>query len=163
KDLGLFRTRLEHAIQARWALGRASDTSAFRAVHGGGDGLEGIAVDVYGDHLLVHFFSDEAIAYKEVILDEVASLGSRGVYMMSPPNKSNTLVDPRKESLAPTVPVRGEPADKPLIIQESGLLFRVRLGDGLKTGIFLDQRENRCRVRELSAKKRVLNLFAYTC
>jgi 23S rRNA (cytosine1962-C5)-methyltransferase len=39
----------------------------------------------------------------------------------------------------------------------------VRLGDGLSTGIFLDQRENRRRVRELAAGKSVLNLFAYTC
>jgi 23S rRNA (cytosine1962-C5)-methyltransferase len=163
KDLDLFRARLEHAVQARWALGRAPDTSAFRAVHGGGDGLEGIAVDVYGNHLLVHFFTDEAIAYKDSILDEVAALGAQGVYMMSHPKQSNTLVDPRKESLAPSLPVRGEPAEKPLVIRESGLAFRVRLGDGLKTGIFLDQRENRCRVQELSAKKRVLNLFAYTC
>ncbi len=49
------------------------------------------------------------------------------------------------------------------MIWESGLAYRVRLGDGLKTGIFLDQRENRRRVRELAPGKRVLNLFAYTC
>jgi len=155
--------RLNEAIQARWALGRSTDTTAFRVVHGEGDGLEGLAIDAYGDHLLVHFFSDEALAHKEAILDHVASLGARGVYMMSHPKQSNTLVDPRNESLAPSHPVRGEPADTPLIIWESGLSFRVRLGDGLKTGIFLDQRENRRRVRELAPGKRVLNLFAYTC
>jgi 23S rRNA (cytosine1962-C5)-methyltransferase len=163
KDSDLFQERLTQAIQARWALGRSTDTTAFRVVHGGGDGLEGIAIDVYGDHLLVHFFSDEALAYKEVILDHVAALGARGVYTMSHPKQSNTLVDPRAESLAPSAPVRGEPAERPLVVWESGLAFRVRLGDGLKTGIFLDQRENRRRVRELSAGKRVLNLFAYTC
>jgi 23S rRNA (cytosine1962-C5)-methyltransferase len=163
KDAGVFQSRLEQAIQARWSVGRAADTTAFRLVHGGGDGLEGIAIDVYGDHLLVHFFSDEAIAYKDAIVDQVASLGARGVYTMCHPKQSNTLVDPRTESLAPSLPVRGEPADKPFVIWESGLAFRVRLGDGLKTGLFLDQRENRRRVRELSAGKRVLNLFAYTC
>ena len=42
-------------------------------------------------------------------------------------------------------------------------LSRIRLGDGLKTGIFLDQRENRSRVKDLARGKRVLNLFAYTC
>jgi 23S rRNA (cytosine1962-C5)-methyltransferase len=159
----LFQLRLHEAIEARWALGRSSDTTAFRVVHGEGDGLEGIAIDVYGEHLLVHFFSDEAIAHKESILDQVASLGARGVYLMVHPKQSNTLVDPRTESLAPSHPVRGQPVETPLVIWESGLAFRVRLGDGLKTGIFLDQRENRRRVRELSPGKRVLNLFAYTC
>jgi 23S rRNA (cytosine1962-C5)-methyltransferase len=159
----LFEIRLEAAIQARWALGRSPDTTAFRVVHGEGDGLEGVAVDVYGDYFLVHFFSDEALAHKESILDYVASLGGRGVYMMAHPKQSNTLVDPRKEALAPAHPVRGGPAETPLVIWESGLAFRARLGDGLKTGIFLDQRENRRRVRELSPGKRVLNLFAYTC
>ena len=83
--------------------------------------------------------------------------------MMAHPKQSNTLVDPRNESLAPARPVRGEPPPIPLVIREAGLAFRVRLGDGLKTGIFLDQRENRRRVRELARGKRVLNLFAYTC
>jgi len=48
------------------------------------------------------------------------------------------------------------------VIHELGLPYNVRLGDGLSTGIFLDQRENRRRVRELAGGARVLNLFAYT-
>jgi 23S rRNA (cytosine1962-C5)-methyltransferase len=98
-----------------------------------------------------------------MVLDGVFSLGVRGVYLKVHPKQSNTLIDPRSESLAPSGPVRGEPAPDPLVIHESGLAYRVRLGDGLKTGIFLDQRENRRRVRELARGKHVLNLFAYTC
>jgi 23S rRNA (cytosine1962-C5)-methyltransferase len=79
------------------------------------------------------------------------------------PKQSNTLVDPRKESLAPSEPARGERAPDPLVVREWGLSYRVRLGDGLKTGIFLDQRDNRRRIRDLARGKRVLNLFAYTC
>jgi 23S rRNA (cytosine1962-C5)-methyltransferase len=162
-DASLFDARLEEALGARWALGTSADTSAFRLVHGEGDGLAGIAIDVYGEHLLVHFFSEEAIAKKEMILDRAFSLGVRGVYLMVHPKQSNTLVDPRRESLAPTAPVRGEPAPDPLVVHELGLSYRARLGDGLKTGIFLDQRDNRRRVRELARGMRVLNLFAYTC
>ena len=158
-----FERRLGAAVGARWGLGRASDTTAFRLVNGEGDGLEGIAIDAYGEFLLVHFFSDEALAQKEDILDRVFSLGPRGVYSKVHPKQSNTLVDPRTGSLAPALPVRGEPAPDPLVVFEAGLAYRVRLGDGLKTGIFLDQRENRRRVRELAYGKRVLNLFAYTC
>jgi 23S rRNA (cytosine1962-C5)-methyltransferase len=163
EDPALFELRLEEAVGTRWALGTSADTTAFRLVHGEGDGLLGIAVDVYGEHMLVHFFSPEAIANRDMILDRVHSLGPRGVYLMIHPKQSNTLVDPRQESLAPSAPVRGEAAPDPLVVQELGLSYRVRLGDGLKTGIFLDQRDNRRRVRELSRGKSVLNLFAYTC
>ncbi len=162
-DGALFDARLDEAVAARWALGTSADTTAFRLVHGEGDGLAGMAVDAYGEHLLVHFFSEEALARKDRILDRVFSLGVRGVYFMNHPKQSNTLVDPRKESLAPSAPVRGEAAPTPFVIREHGLAYRVRLGDGLKTGIFLDQRDNRRRVRELSRGLRVLNLFAYTC
>jgi 23S rRNA (cytosine1962-C5)-methyltransferase len=48
-------------------------------------------------------------------------------------------------------------------VHEEGIAYAVRLGDGLSTGIFLDQRANRRLVRKLSAGLRVLNLFAYTC
>jgi 23S rRNA (cytosine1962-C5)-methyltransferase len=61
------------------------------------------------------------------------------------------------------LPVRGREAPEPLVVREEGAPFVVRLGDGLSTGIFLDQRANRRRVRELSEGKSVLNLFAYTC
>jgi len=158
-----FEARLATAIEARWALGRSSDTTAFRLVHGEGEGLGGFAVDVYGEHLLVHLYSEEARAQKDAIIEQIDALGCKGVYLKIHPKQSNTLVDPHREELAPALPVRGEPAQDPLIIRESGLAYRVRLGDGLKTGIFLDQRENRRRVRELAAGKRVLNLFAYTC
>jgi 23S rRNA (cytosine1962-C5)-methyltransferase len=57
--------------------------------------------------------------------------------------------------------VRGESAPESFCIYELGLPYEARLGDGLSTGIFLDQRENRRRVRELSKGKRILNLFAF--
>jgi 23S rRNA (cytosine1962-C5)-methyltransferase len=159
----LFESRLATALGARWALGRSTETTAFRLVHGEGDGIAGIAVDVYGEHLVAHFFSGEALAHKEEILDLLMTLDPRGVYLKVHPKQSNTLVDPRTPDLAPKDPVRGVAAADPLVIREGGLAFRVRLGDGLKTGIFLDQRDNRRRIRDIARGKRVLNLFAYTC
>jgi 23S rRNA (cytosine1962-C5)-methyltransferase len=159
----LFESRLATALGARWALGRSTETTAFRLVHGEGDGIDGIAVDVYGEHLVAHFFSREALAKKEEILDLLVTLAPLGIYLKVHPKQSNTLVDPRTPDLAPEGPVRGDAAADPLVIREGGLAFRVRLGDGLKTGIFLDQRDNRRRVRDIARGKRVLNLFAYTC
>jgi len=159
----LFESRLATALGARWALGRSTETTAFRLVHGEGDGIAGIAVDVYGEHLVVHFFSREALAHKEELLDLFMTLAPRGIYLKVHPKQSNTLVDPRTPDLAPSSPVRGVAAADPLVVREGGLAFRVRLGDGLKTGIFLDQRDNRRRVRDFARGKRVLNLFAYKC
>jgi 23S rRNA (cytosine1962-C5)-methyltransferase len=159
----LFVTRLRGAVDGRWALGRSSETTAFRLVQGEGDGIGGIALDVYDEYLVAHFFSAEALAQKDAVLDALHALGPRGIYLKVHPKQSNTLVDPRTADLAPPHPVRGDAAADPLVIRENGLAFRVRLGDGLKTGIFLDQRENRRRVRDLARGKRVLNLFAYTC
>ena len=159
----LFESRLATAVSARWALGRSTETTAFRLVHGEGDGIAGIAVDVYGEHFVAHFFSREALAHKDAILDRLMTFGPRGIYLKVHPKQSNTIVDPRTPDLAPSGPVRGIAAADPLVVREGGLAFRVRLGDGLKTGIFLDQRDNRRRVRDFARGKRVLNLFAYTC
>jgi 23S rRNA (cytosine1962-C5)-methyltransferase len=72
------------------------------------------------------------------------------------------VVDTRRDELAPRAPVRGAPAPDEFTVHELGAPYLVRLGDGLSTGVFLDQRENRRRVRGMASGLRVLNLFAYT-
>jgi 23S rRNA (cytosine1962-C5)-methyltransferase len=162
-DAGEITRRIRAAIDVRWALGRSADAGAFRLVHGEGDDLAGMAVDIYGDHLLLHLFTPEMQERKEAILDFLHSLGARGVYVKTHPKRADNLIDPRSSDLCPSHAARGDDAPDPLLIREEGQTFRVRLGDGLKTGIFLDQRDNRRRVREMSKGMRVLNLFAYTC
>lgn len=156
------RAMREAADRRHW-LGRMEGTTAFRLVHELADGLPGVALDLYGEHLLLHLSSEEAEAEREKLLDAAWALGPRGVYVVSHPKHASVIVDPRRETFAPANAQRGEDAESPFHIEESGLVYRVRLGDGLKTGIFLDQRENRRRFRELAGGKRVLNLFAYTC
>lgn len=167
----MIEARMREAAQKRYGLARlrggagergAARTTAFRIVNGGGDGLPGVAVDVYGDHLVVALSSDEALAAREAILDAAMALGPLGVYVKMRPKHASVVVDTRRDDLAPSRAVRGESAPDPLPIFESGLPFEARLGDGLSTGIFLDQRENRRRVREMAAGLSVLNLFAYT-
>jgi len=165
------RRALGHAVEKRWLLGRSEpprETTAFRLVNDRGDGLPGVTVDVYGDYLLVQLYEEggpRALGergVREALFDEIASLGFRGVYLKIRPKQANTLVDPKKETIAPKDPIRGERAPDEFEIVEEGVPFRVRLADGLSTGIFLDQRRNRRLVGELSGGKRVANLFAYT-
>ncbi|MCH7720715.1 MAG: class I SAM-dependent methyltransferase [Planctomycetes bacterium] len=60
-------------------------------------------------------------------------------------------------------PLVGEASEPEFAVSESGMKFLIRPDDGLMTGLFLDQRSNRGRIRELAAGRRVLNTFAYTC
>ncbi|MBX7196254.1 MAG: class I SAM-dependent methyltransferase [Sandaracinaceae bacterium] len=166
-DLEAWREALPCALLRRGELFAAADrasseaTTAFRVISESGDGVPGLAVDLYGDHLLVHLH-DCALA-EATILDDLEALGPRGIYLKRRPRKAQDLSKKDLEEHAPSAPVRGEPADDPLVVREHGVPFEVRLGDGMSTGLFLDQRENRRRVRERSAGKSVLNLFSYTC
>jgi 23S rRNA (cytosine1962-C5)-methyltransferase len=158
------RRRLRIAVDARFGMGRFdAGTTAFRLVHGAGDGLPGIALDRYGDHLVLHLASEEADAREPEILDAVQDLGFDGVYVKRRPKQASTLTDTRQENVAPAEPLRGTAAPEEFTIVENDIPYLVRLGDGLSTGIFLDQRQNRARIRDRASGARVLNLFAYTC
>jgi 23S rRNA (cytosine1962-C5)-methyltransferase len=167
---------LRLALERRFALGRSEHTSAFRLVNEDGDALPRLAIDVYDEWLVMQLYgSDERgsaattrdpwadLGRRERVLDAVAQLGFSGVYLKLRPKQSNELVDTRREDLAPKLPVRGTAAPSPFVIKERDMPLFVKLGDGLSTGVFLDQRKNRGVVRSLAKGARVLNLFAYTC
>lgn len=162
---GGFEEALARAVERRFGLGRAhaapQPTTAFRLVSDA-DGIEGLAVDVYGEHLVAHFSGGAASAREPEVLDALHELGFASIYVKRRPKQANDLVDTRRDEVAPAAPLRGPPAPDPLVVYEGGVPYRVRLGDGLSTGLFLDQRINRGRVRELAPGARVLNLFAYT-
>jgi len=173
-DAKALERALGHAVERRWGLGRSADrdaadrrTTAFRLVNEEADGLPGLAVDVYGDHLVAQIYSSDewnVPGRRDRVLDALHALGFDGVYLKLRPKQSNVLVDTRRDDLAPRLPVRGTPTEKDnLVIYEEGVPFDVRLGDGLSTGIFLDQRLNRRALRETARGARVANLFSYTC
>ncbi|MFT3766944.1 MAG: pseudouridine synthase [Minicystis sp.] len=162
RDAASIEALLRQAADRRHGVAHLADTTAFRLANGAGDALPGVDVDVYGEHLVVSLSGDEAVAAREAVLDAAFALGPAGVYVKVRPKHASVIVDARREDFAPRVPVRGAPAPDEFTVHELGLPFLVRLGDGLSTGVFLDQRENRRRVRLAAAGARVLNLFAYT-
>jgi 23S rRNA (cytosine1962-C5)-methyltransferase len=168
---GALERALERAVEKRWGLGRGDTgpraTTAFRLVNEDGDALPRLAVDVYGPWAVAQFYGDDGPwadpRRRDRVLDGLSALGFDGVYVKIRPKQANVLVDPRREDIAPRLPSRGAAAPDEFAILEEGVEFLVRLGDGLSTGLFLDQRANRRRVRELAGGKSVANLFAYTC
>ena len=154
------------AAKRRSALAKAIEsdmpTTAFRWVNGEADGVKGVCVDVYGDHALVHMYEGIAAFDEKAFCEKVFSFGFRGVYVKRRPKSTHKLVDPRDDRWAPTKAVIGVDAPDEFDVFEYGVPYRVRLGDGLGTGLYLDQRNNRRWVSNRSANKKALNLFAYT-
>ena len=153
-----FEASIEKAIQLRAALPAARHSNAMRLVHGESDGLPGLVVDRYADVLVAQFLSAGAEHWREAILDALANAtGCEAIY-----ERSDAEVR-ALEGLEPkTGFARGNREARRCPIVEHGLNFRVDVEAGQKTGFFLDQRDNRQRVRALAEGREVLDAFSYT-
>ncbi|WP_457628802.1 class I SAM-dependent rRNA methyltransferase [Oceanithermus sp.] len=139
--------RVTEALELRHRL-VPPKTDAYRLVFGEGDYLPGVVADRYGRYLAVKTYSEGV--RRAVLPGVVKALGRalrpRGIAL---------------RDAAGLQPLFGELPPPELTVRERGLRFVANLHAGQKTGLFLDQRENRQKVRELAAGARVLNLFAY--
>lgn len=148
---------LEEALSLRKDLLQSEQTTACRLVNGEGDGLPGLIIDKYGPYLVVQ---TGALGMRKLLPWFIEELNGRleiqGVYDKSTGGSlKEEGLEPRQEVLWGEVPDRVE-------ILEEGIRYIVEIKKGQKTGFFLDQREMRKWVRELSKGKRVLNGFCYT-
>ncbi|MGA8050076.1 MAG: class I SAM-dependent methyltransferase [Burkholderiales bacterium] len=157
-DAAFLRTRLERSLALREGLPAARHTNAMRLVHGESDGLPGLVVDRYADVLVAQFLSAGTDRWRDAILDALVELtGCEAVF-----ERSDAEVR-RLEGLEPRAGfVRGDRAAARCAIVEYGLDFHVDVERGQKTGFFLDQRDNRQRVRALASGRAVLDGFCYT-
>ena len=149
--------RLERALAARRRAGLAGPGRGYRLVHSDGDWLPGLIVDVY-DTLAVYQSSSIVWDVHGDLLAEALrdTVGVEAVYEKSTQrNRREIGLEPREGSRL------GEPG--PVIVEEGAARFLVDPRRGQKTGLFLDQRENRLLFGRLAAEaERVLDLFAYT-
>jgi 23S rRNA (cytosine1962-C5)-methyltransferase len=157
-DAGFFRARIQSALALREALPAAKHTNALRLVHGESDGLPGLVVDRYADVLVAQLLSAGVERWREEMVNALMDVsGCEAVF-----ERSDAEVR-KLEGLAPRVGfVRGNRNASRCPIIEHGLNFRVDVQAGQKTGFFLDQRENRQRIRALAQGRRVLDGFCYT-
>jgi 23S rRNA (cytosine1962-C5)-methyltransferase len=152
-DDALIARRLTGAVALRSRVVPA-DTSAYRVVHGEGDRMPGIVCDRYGDHAVVTFDSEGARALEESFLAALSAA--------LPPGVEHVLVRAGRGEDKTVRAVRGKSPVDPLVVEEHGMRLVADLVHGQKTGLFLDHRESRERVRELADGGRVLNLYGYT-
>lgn len=153
------RALLDRALRRRAPLRQDPGTTAFRWLNGAGDGAPGLTLDVFGDVAVLSTYDVEApgpIAEAAMTL-----LGLRAVYLKARPREAGRLGSEERAARAPALPFRGEPVAW-VDVQERGLRFRIRPGEGLAVGLYLDTREARGWVRRHAESRTLLNCFAYT-
>ncbi len=151
---GLFAGRF---AQARALRGRVvpAETDAYRLVHGEGDRVPGFVCDVYGTSAVLSLDGAAAQAWRhpatEALVPVLQALGVGA--LLARHGRGET----RRVEAA-----WGDPVPERVSVREHGMTLLADLHHGQKTGLFLDQRESRRRVRALARGMRVLNLYGYT-
>ncbi len=150
---GLLRTRIEAAIAFRESL--AIDATAYRLVHGEADLLPSLIVDRYGEYLVVQALSQSTDRLLPSIVSTLADvLRPTGILARNDP-RARVL-----EGLEQRVDVWAGEVPDVVAVTESGIEYDVDLRRGQKTGLFLDQRENRAAAAAY-ARGRLLDCFSY--
>ncbi|HVZ49853.1 MAG TPA: class I SAM-dependent rRNA methyltransferase [Gemmatimonadaceae bacterium] len=152
-DAGWWQRRIAAAVARRDGLDRVA--TAYRLVHGEGDGLPSLVVDRYDRWLVVQLLSAGVEAYRGEIVDALGAItGAAGMLARNDASvRAREGLERRVEPLTGTVPDHVE-------VDEHGVRYAAAPHSGQKTGAFLDQRENRVLVGT-HARGRALDLFSY--
>ena len=155
-----WQSRLESAFQMRRSIGIVDDphNNTYRLVHGEGDNIPGLVIDIYGNTAVMQAHSvgihQERMAIAKALV-EVAGDRIANVYY-----KSETTLPYKAELGQEDGFIIGGSDDD--LAMENGLKFHVDWLKGQKTGFFVDQRENRSLLERFAKGKKVLNMFCYT-
>lgn len=181
-DDDFFLHRLQAAYDIRKTLNLIRpDNNAFRLVHGEGDGLPGLIIDVYDQTAVMQAHTPGIHYIREALAEDlirVAGADIRNVYYKSETTlgyktEARQQAAEANESVNGYLIIDGQPVTdaaqgKALesaisdVAVENGLKFHVDWLKGQKTGFFVDQRENRALVEKFSKGRKVLNMFCYT-
>ncbi|MED2489386.1 RlmI/RlmK family 23S rRNA methyltransferase [Bacillus thuringiensis] len=152
-----FESKIKSALHKRKQFYKSSDTTAFRALNGEGDGLGGLIIDYYDGYYVVSWYSEGIYTFRDEIIAALQKVANfKGIY-------EKKRFDTKGKYIEGDDFVAGERGEFPLIVKENGVNFAVYLNDGAMVGVFLDQRNVRKQIRHKYAKGRtVLNMFSYT-
>ena len=159
-DQAFWNKRIATAYDLRERTGISSreDNNTYRLVHGEGDNLPGLIIDIYGDTAVMQAHSvgmhvsrmQIADAVKEVLGDKI-----KNIYY-----KSDTTLPYKADINKDNGYIMGGNASN--ISTEYGLKFHIDWLRGQKTGFFVDQRENRSLLEKYAKGRKLLNMFCYT-
>lgn len=156
-DDRFWRTRLADAIDLRRVLKYDDPAAAARVVFSEADGLSGLIVDRYGDFLVVQIAALAIERRLDALVQTLAELlRPRGISVRTDPKIRQV------EGLSGLQgSVWGEPLPAKLVVHEHGLAYEVDLGEGQKTGLYLDQRENHRAAARYLLDRSVLDVCCY--
>ncbi|MBE6317973.1 MAG: class I SAM-dependent rRNA methyltransferase [Bacteroidales bacterium] len=158
-DGNFFATRLDEALKLRKALRLdRDDNNAYRLVHGEGDFLPGLIVDIYGNTAVIQAHSPGMHFARNDIADALVSLD--GINIKNVYYKSETTLPYKAHLDAQNDYIIG--GFETNVAIENGLKFHVDWLKGQKTGFFVDQRDNRSLLEHFAYGRKVLNMFCYT-
>ena len=159
-DDEFWSSRIRSAFRMRQSIGIVDNphNNTYRLVHGEGDNIPGLVIDVYGDTAVMQAHSvgihQQRLAIARCLV-EVAGDRVKNVYY-----KSETTLPYKADLGQEDGFIVGGSDDN--VAMENGLKFHVDWLKGQKTGFFVDQRENRSLLERFSHGKKVLNMFCYT-
>ena len=170
-----WKERIEAAYEVREAIGLVRNPSTlnnpnnlndtYRLVHGEGDWLPGLIVDVYADTAVVQAHSVGMHVCRNEIAEAIVSVVPqvKNVYYKSDDTLPfKALIEGEKTGWLQNTGISESRNTEEFWSTENGLSFRIDWLRGQKTGFFVDQRENRALVERYAEGKDVLNMFCYT-
>ncbi|MBZ4335179.1 class I SAM-dependent rRNA methyltransferase [Corallococcus interemptor] len=160
-DARFITQRVQRALAARTALIDLKDTDSYRLIHGEGDGLPGVVVDLYAGWAVMKLYSAGLTPYRPLIVEALKAgvPGLKGILGRDEVGRDDVEEDDGRGS---GKMLWGEEAPELIPIRERGAIFLVDAWKGQKTGFFLDQRENRYLIRRLGQGRDVLNCFSFS-
>ena len=160
-DATWWSDRIASAYDVRRTLGvtNSPSTTCYRLVHGEGDSLPGLVVDIYGTTAVVQCHSVGMYRSRQAIAEAIVKVFDGAITAVY--DKSAQTV-PFKANLNPVDGYLYGSAEKDNVVLENGHSFLVNWEEGQKTGFFIDQRFNRELVERYAAGRTVLNTFCYT-
>ncbi|QOJ13365.1 MAG: class I SAM-dependent rRNA methyltransferase [Planctomycetia bacterium] len=155
------------ALERRRSLPESGRTDAVRLFHGMADGIDGLVIEKLASVLIVQMHEGRLTTPESALREPCAALVARAgataayrkVFPRARGGEDARLARMHRDA----TPWIGTPAPPEMIVREESARFAVRPYDGFSTGLFLEQRDNRARVRAGARGLRVLNTFAYTC
>ncbi len=152
-----FHHKIEVAFNKRSELLK-TNTNSYRLIFGENDGFPGLIADIYNRVLVVKLYSEIWLPYLEPILQSLQEISNANSTVI---RLSRNLQNSKNHSLEDGDIVHGTLENEVVEFVEHGVHFSANVIKGHKTGYFLDHRDNRRRVGELSKGKTVLDVFSY--
>lgn len=153
-DKAFFKDLFKEAMVYRQYFYDIDGTNAFRLFNAEGDGVGGLTIDNYDSNLLIQWYSKGIYTFRDEIVEAIQETFAYTSIFEKTRFKDNSVQGGH---------VAGEKPEFPIVIEENYTFYNVDLNDGPMTGIFLDQKDVRKKLRDVYAPdQHVLNLFSYT-